>query len=213
MKKILTTGIFCTFTLAFALEYIPGKADFTLKTKTLEATVKDGMVIGLKDLRSGKLWADASQEDTASIPVGLGILNDIGNFRTGHIPWGEPTLNQHLKPGIPLRNNFRPGPNSKYTVAKNGDTVTATWKGLSNGEKYLKDAELTFTFTEAPDGALNIRTSGRNPGGNVFGAELPLVNLDNRSEIIVPGFGGIGYKEDGMRGLMPSAAHHSRKRR
>ena len=61
MKKILTTGIFCTFTLAFALEYIPGKADFTLKTKTLEATVKDGMVIGLKDLRSGKLWADASQ--------------------------------------------------------------------------------------------------------------------------------------------------------
>lgn len=203
MKKILTTGIFCTFTLAFALEYIPGKADFTLKTKTLEATVKDGMVIGLKDLRSGKLWADASQEDTASIPVGLGILNDIGNFRTGHIPWGEPTLNQHLKPGIPLRNNFRSGPNSKYTVAKNGDTVTATWKGLSNGEKYLKDAELTFTFTEAPDGALNIRTSGRNPGGNVFGAELPLVNLDNRSEIIVPGFGGIGYKEDGMRGLMP----------
>ena len=204
MKFVFCAGIVLLSSFLSALEYRSGpEGAVLLRTGTLEAVVRDGMITGLKDLRSGMQWADSGHVDSLELPVGLGVLHDLANFRAGHIPWGEPTLGQHLKPGFPFRNNFRPEKRSRRGVTRKGDAVIVTWKGLSCGKTFLKDAEVTFTFREAPDGTLCIRTSGRNPDGGVFGAELPLVNLDNGSEIIVPGFGGIAYREDGNHGVMP----------
>ncbi len=202
MKRLLTAAALSVCILSFALDLIPEEREFTLKTPKISLTVRDGLLLDLQDLKQKQTWSSRALNDPG-IPAGLGILHDVANLRKVHMPWGEPTLNQHLPLNVPLLNYFIPNAQSQYKVERQGSAVRATWTGLSNGRKFLADAELTITFKETPDGGLAIQTSGKNPGGGVIGATLPLINIPNQAKFIFANFGGMEYSGKGVPGLMP----------
>ncbi|OQA85250.1 MAG: hypothetical protein BWY31_02008 [Lentisphaerae bacterium ADurb.Bin242] len=201
MKKTLALLLLGTSVPLCALECRPGNREFRLETATLSAVVKDGMIIELLDRKSGTLWANRSVSDTG-IPAGVGIVTDLPLLRSGHMPWGEPALKQSLPPSFSRINYFVPEARSAYSLQHSGKTVEAVWKGLSNGKTFLPDAVLKMVFHEAENGALEIRTEGSSPQGNVFGVLAPVTNLDRKSRFILPSFGGMVY-EDGEPGLLP----------
>ena len=197
-------AVICPFLIlnVFALDLQVKKNEFTVQTKRLSATVRDGNIIELRDIQQGIFWCESNLADYG-IPSGLGVLSDIPNLRKTHIPWGEPTLNQHLSLDTPLLNYYKPTEQSKMSVRKEGDKILAIWQGLSNDIKTLENAELRIEFGEAKDGALTIRTAGINPKKNVFGIPLPLINIPNHVKFIFANFGGMEYDGFGTPGLMP----------
>lgn len=202
MKHCLSCLLALFVSALSALELNVGKNEFTVQTKRLSATVRDGIIVELRDLPRGIVWCDPKFSDPG-IPAGLGVLIDTPNLCKLHMPWGEPTLNQQLNLNTPLLNYFRPNSESKFSVRKNGTKVLSVWKGLSNGSKTLKDAELRFEFGEAPDGALTVRTAGMNPAKGLFGIPFALTNIPNDSKFIFANFGGMEYDGKGVPGLMP----------
>ncbi len=203
LPAFLTVVTFWSAPPVEALEVTPGEREFTLSTATLSALVRDGAIVELRDRRSGKLWAERS-EKAANLPTGLGVLHDLDQFRRGHIPWGEPTLKQHLEPDFALTNYLRPNAESAYQLEHNAQRVVVTWRGLSNGQRFHPEATLTLTFGETEQGALTCQITGEMPEGGLFGASYPLANLTPQAEVIVPGFGGISYlATDSPAALMP----------
>jgi hypothetical protein len=204
-SKLLVASaiLFCSRgLLAGKLSIIEKGREFIVKTTTLEADVKDGMIVALKDLKTGKIWAKRQINDTR-IPVGLGVLYDLKTFKQGHIPWGEPTLKQHLKPDFKLNNYFRPTSQSHFQLIKNKNKVKAIWTGLSNGEKFLSKAKFSMIIGTDKSGALTLQTTGFNPQGKIFGTLAPITNLDNDATYILPSFGGMGHSKAGVPALMP----------
>ncbi len=201
MKKILVLLLLGTSVALCALECRPGNREFRVETATLSAIVKDGIIVELRDRKSGILWADRSVSDTG-IPAGVGIVTDLPLLRSGHMPWGEPALKQSLPPSFSRINYYVPDGHSAYSLKCSGKTVEVVWKGLSNGKTFLPDAILKMVFSEAENGALEIQTEGSSPQGNVFGVLAPITNLDRKSLFILPAFGGMVY-EDGEPGLLP----------
>lgn len=189
-------------TCALAWIVTPGEREFTVATAKLSVVVRDGAMIELRDLASGQLWADRRTADT-NTPTGLGLLYDLENFRKGHIPWGEPSLKQNLEIDFPLLNYFRPDEKSQYKLTQEEKTLTATWRGLSNGKVSYPKAELILKMSENADGSLSYQVSGSHAEGMVFSAGCPLVNIDKQVEMVVPSFGGMAYRNDGSTGLIP----------
>ena len=202
IKIWLCASLLCCGSLAAALQVKPGEHEFTVTTSSLSAIVRDGQIVEVRDVRSNQLWADAQKADPG-VPAGLGILYDLDAFRKGHVPWGEPSLNQQLAVDFPLVNYFRPNEKSKYEFRQQDGGLVATWTGLSNGTVFLADAALTLKMTEGAGGVLEYQLIGKNPAGSVFGLTCPILNIDKQSEVIVPSFGGMGYKGDGPKALIP----------
>ena len=187
----------------YAFELVPGDKEFTVKTARLEALFRNGAIVHLIDRQTGRILANKELNDDKA-PVGLGILKDLDNFRAAHIPWGEPSMGQHLKPDFPLNNYWRPDKRSIYKLEKTEkNIVSASWTGLTNGKDFLTDARLSLEVASDSSGALTVRISGSNPAAALFGGQCPLLNIDNEAKIIVPSFGGMLYTKDGTPCLMP----------
>jgi hypothetical protein len=204
-KKLFTIAIilFCSGILAAKeLKFVKKENGLIVRTTTLEADIRNGMVVALKDIKTGKIWANSQFHDS-KIPAGLGIIYDLDTFKKGHIPWGETTLKQHLNPDFKLNNYFRPTSGSRFSIVNHDAKVTATWSGLSNGEKILAKAEFSMTIGTDATGALTLQTSGINHQGKIFGTLAPITNLDNDATYILPSFGGMGYTKAGIPALMP----------
>lgn len=188
--------------LAQAWQVTPGDREFNVSTATLSVTVRDAQFVEIRDRQTGELWADRTVSDLGA-PTGLGLLSDLDAFRKIHIPWGEPSLGQHLALDFPLSCYFRPGPQTKYELTHDKDSLAVKWRGLTNGQTFYPKAELTLNLSENSDGSISYQLIGVNPDGNVFGATTPLVNLTREAKIIVPSFGGMEYAKDGLPGLIP----------
>ena len=200
---VASTVLLCSYgLLAEKLSLVKNGNGLSVKTATLNVDIQDGIIVGLKDIKTGKVWASPQLKDT-KIPVGLGVLYDLKTFRLGHIPWGEPAMKQHLKPGFKLNNYFHPSSRSHFKLIRIKDKAKAVWTGLSNGEKFLPKAEFSMIIGADNSGALTIQTSGFNGHGKVFGTLAPITNLDNEATYILPSFGGTGYSKSGIPALMP----------
>ena len=207
---MINPKFFITIVILFCGGILPaGKLSFTeqkngvsVKTATLRADINNGIIVALADLKTGKVWAKR-QSDTSGVPAGLGIIYDLKTFKAGHIPWGEPALGQNLPINFNLNNYFRPNSRSEFRLTRNGDKIKAAWRGLSNGTKFIPEAEFAMLIGADDSGALTLRTSGFSPNGNLFGALAPIINLDNDAIYILPGFGGIGYSKNGIPALIP----------
>lgn len=187
----------------YSFESIPGDREFTVKTERMEALFRNGAIVHLIDRQNGRILANKELNDDKA-PVGLGILKDLDNFRATHIPWGEPSMGQHLKPDFPLNNYWRPDKRSIYKLEKNDkNMVSASWTGLTNGSEFLSGAKLVLTAACDANGALTVQISGTSPSAALFGGQCPLLNIDNEAKIIVPSFGGMLYTKDGTPGLIP----------
>lgn len=189
MKKILVLYFSMSVFALCALETFPGNREFQLKTTTLSVIVRDGLIVEVRDIKNGKLWADRRHGDT-HIPCGLGILTDINEFRNLHQRCGWFDNGLAIKPGFTLFNYYRPNEKSTYILTHGPQKTTVSWKGLSNGRDFLPDAVLKIVFAESKDGALEIQASGTYPGGNVFGVISPVTNLDKKAWMLLPLYGG-----------------------
>jgi hypothetical protein len=180
-----------------------GERSFTLRTPRLEATIQDGMIVGLRSLVSGEVHADRALRET-NVPVGLGHLTgDPAAMARLHSPWGNQQMNQDLPPGGAYPTMHRPGPGSRYEAREVAGGVEATWTGLTNGTQEFPQETLTLRATVDPEtGQLLLQASGTSPEGGVYGLQAPLVNLHADHAFYVASFGGVRYDNTGRPGLI-----------
>jgi len=180
-----------------------GERSFVIRTPRLQATIEDGMVVGLKDLVSGEVHADRSVGET-NLPVGLGHLTgDPAAMSRLHSPWGNQQMNQDLPPGGAYPTMHRPGPQSRYEAKEIPGGVEATWTGLTNGTRDFPQETLTLRATvDAGSGQLLLQASGASPEGGVYGLQAPLVNLHPDHAFYVASFGGVRYDNTSRPGLI-----------
>lgn len=172
---------------------------FTIRTARLAATVKDGIIVSVQNLRTGELHADAAAGDVA-VPAGLGHLTgDAETAAKLHGPWGTRTMNQHIEAGTSYPTMHRPHAESGYEASEIPGGVRATWTGLSNGIRTFPEEALTLEARADPDsGAFLFRADASSPEGGVYGVQVPVANLHESHRFYVPTFGGVMY-DGGMK--------------
>ena len=186
------TPIVLISVFAAAIQLLSASEEVKLSTKRLDVTIKDARIINVYDKIAKKTWASPKGE-TFNMPAGLGILTDLTNFRNAHRYWGEMGMyhNPRNLPPYSLQPNYFNPCDQTTTVQKqeNGWNVIA-WKGLSNGKTYLPEAELVLRWRENQTGALELKLSGRNPEGKVFGTAIPVISVVGSEHMLIPHAGG-----------------------
>lgn len=167
----------------------------TVRTERLEAKVRDGRIVHLVNLVTGETVCDEALGNDALVPGGLGLIaGNVSAMRAAHIPWGSHQLGQQLGEDVFRANYRQPGTNSEFGVEKQKDgSVTATWRGLTDGRKDFPGLTLSVTLSTAPDGSLAIRAAGSAAEGGVFGVQVPVANIVPASRFFLPSFGGLRY--------------------
>ena len=185
-----------------AAQITQGDRSFTIRTSRLMATVADGMVVGLRNLKTGEVHADESARDVA-LPVGIGHLTGVAEEAAKlHMPWGTRTMNQEIKAGGNLPTMHRPHGGSRYATTPIPNGLKATWTGLTNGLEQFPDEVLEVAVWEdAETGRLCFRAIGRSPAAGVYGVQVPVANLHRDHAFYVPSFGGVMYDSDMSPGL------------
>lgn len=183
MKKYLFAMLSGICLTASAIESSVQGDVVQIKDKGAAVSVKNGVVTGV---------SGADFRGVVNIPAGLGVLRSVDLLRGGHIPWGEPALEQCLPGNFSYINYFRPVKSSKLQVTKEKDSVTLKWVGLSNGKEFLKDAEFSMNFSFLADGTVKVIASGRCAKGGVFAAVVPFGMMKSRN-IVTPTLGGMKY--------------------
>ena len=181
-------------------EIVEAERSFTVRTARLEATVADGMIVGLKSLRSNEVHADADARDN-TLPVGLGHLTgDPEKAARLHGPWStHPPAKTHSS----FPTMHRPCDNSRYETTRIDNGIRAKWTGLSNGADEFPDETLEVTVWEEPaTGHLCYRASGHSAAAGVYGVQIPLANLHADHAFYVPSFGGVRYDRNMNPGLI-----------
>ena len=120
--------------LAFAQTATPLERGFTITTPRLSATVLDGAIVSLKDLKSGEVHADTAVADL-SMPRGLGSM--IGNqaaMQSLHSPWGNQQMKQDVPPGTAFPTMHFPSPQGKFVATAIKGGMRGVWTGLTNGK-------------------------------------------------------------------------------
>ncbi|NLC56200.1 MAG: hypothetical protein GX774_05120 [Armatimonadetes bacterium] len=171
-----------------------GDRQFTITTPRLEATVRDGMVVRLKNRCTGEVHANPALADYI-LPRGLGHMGtDPKPMMALHSPWGNQQMNQDLPAAQPYPTMHRPGPNSRYRAARIPGGVRATWSGLTNGTAEFPRETLTLeAWVDQKTGQLLLKAVGTSPNGGVYGVQVPLANLHRDHTFTVPSFGGVRY--------------------
>jgi len=184
MKKLIFTAIPLILTaLCGALEVRVSNGTVSVAGDGMNFTVKDGVITSL----SGQEFSKAPNQ-----PAGLGILRSVDLLRSGHMPWGEPALNQALNAKFDYSNYFRPCSRSKVQFEKTKDSLRIIWTGLSNNKEFIPDAVYSMEFSQRKDGAMQVSVSGSYDKGGVFGAVVPFGTIKSRN-IVTPTLGGMKY--------------------
>jgi hypothetical protein len=183
MKKHLALIAALTTLFCSALEIKISNGTVSVYGDGMNFTVKDGVITSV----SGLEFSAAPNQ-----PAGLGILRNVDLLRAGHMPWGEPALNQTLKSNFDYSNYFRPCSRSKIQFKKTEDSLRIIWKGLSNNKEFLPDAVYSMEFSQRKDGAMQVSASGSCKKGGVFGAVVPFGTIKSRN-IVTPTLGGMKY--------------------
>ena len=181
---------------------------FTITTPRLVATVRDGAIIGLKDLRSGEVHADPLLDDL-KLPRGLGAMGgQVREMEKLHCPWGCQQLSQDLPPGTAFPTMHYPGAEARFRSAPLADGVRGIWTGLTNGKQSFPGETLEVECrVEAGSGRLLFRAVATSPAAagaapGVYGVQVPLANLHPDHAVYVPSFGGVRYDRSANPGLI-----------
>lgn len=177
---------------------------FTVKTDTLEAVFKEGMIVSLKNIKTGEFHSNENLSDY-EIPRGLGcIAGNYESMRKSHVPWGSVDLSQNLKSGDHSSNYHYPYEGSKFSFEENKTGATVTWEGLSDGCKFFPDEIFSIDVkSETETGALCFSVSASSPSGGVFGAQVPLSNILSNQKFFMPSFGGLMHDSNEKPALCP----------
>lgn len=168
---------------------------FTIRSPRLEATVADGVIVGLRSL-AGEVHADPATAELDQ-PRGLGHLSgDPQAVERLHMPWGNAAMNQALPAGGRYPTQHHPHPGSAYRAERVPGGIKATWTGLTNGQQQFPAEALTVELTVDPaSGEIHFRATGGSPDGGVYGVQVPLANLHPDHRFYVPSFGGLYYDQ------------------
>ena len=183
MKKYLSVIAAGAALLCCALEVRVSNGTVSVAGDGMNFTVKDGVITSL----SGQEFSKAP-----NLPAGLGILRSVDLLRSGHMPWGEPALNQAVNAKFDYSNYFRPCSRSKVQFQKTKDSLRIIWTGLSNNKEFIPDAVYSMEFSQRKDGAMQVSVSGSYDKGGVFGAVVPFGTIKSRN-IVTPTLGGMKY--------------------
>ena len=184
MKKILSLTVsICLAALCGAFEVKNSNGTIQVSGNGNSFTIRDGVITAV----SGMDFSTAPNQ-----PAGLGILRDVDLLRAGHMPWGEPALNQALKADFNYKNYFRPDKRSKTQIENKNGILRIVWEGLGNGREFLKDAKLAMEFSRDQNGAIKVSISGIYPKGGLFGAVLPFGKIKS-TNIVTPTLGGMKH--------------------
>lgn len=167
---------------------------FAISTPRLAATIHDGVVVGLVNLRTGEVHGDPALEDLA-LPRGLGhMAGNVRAMETLHSPWGTHHLNQDLPTGAATPTMHHPAADAAFSTEPIEGGIRATWTGLTNGVEDFPEEVLTLEATvEAGSGQLLLRASATSDTAGVYGVQVPVANLHPDHAIYVPSFGGVMY--------------------
>ncbi|MHB8997409.1 MAG: DUF6259 domain-containing protein [Armatimonadota bacterium] len=176
---------------------------FTITTPRLSATVRDGVIIGLKNLKSGEVHADPLLEDVR-MPRGLGhMAGQVKAMEALHCPWGNQQMNQDVPPGTQFPTMHFPGPDSKFSSNAIKGGVRGVWRGLTNGTQRFPDETLQVEcWADAATGQLLFKAIASSGEPGVYGVQVPLANLHAQHRAYVPSFGGVMYDNTNKPGLI-----------
>jgi len=175
---------------------------FSISTPRLRATVVDGVIVGLTDLRSGEVHADLATGDLC-MPRGLGhMAGNVPVMEALHCPWGNAQLDQDIPPGQAFPTMHFPSPESQFSREPVEGGIRATWTGLTNGETQFPDESLTVECRVDASGQLLYRASAQSNRPGVYGVQVPLANLHPDHAFYVASFGGVTYDKTNRPGLI-----------
>lgn len=191
-----------TASCACAQQVKPLPRGFTITTPRLSATVVDGVIVGLRDIKTGEVHGDPATADL-SMPRGLGhMAGNVQAMETLHSPWGNQQMNQDVPPGTQFPTMHFPSPEGKFASQPIKGGVRATWTGLTNGTQQFPQESLTVECTVASDGQLLYSAKGSSDTAGVYGVQVPLANLHPDHRFYVASFGGVMYDNTGRPGLI-----------
>lgn len=202
MHRYLAPILILTSSLAFAQTVKPLPRGFTITTPRLSATVIDGVIVSLKDLKTGEVHAEPATGDL-TMPRGLGhMAGNIKAMGTLHSPWGNAQMNQDLPPGQAFPTMHFPSPQGKFSSSPIKGGVKATWAGLTNGQEQFGQESLTVECWVAGNGQLLYKASAQSNTPGVYGVQVPLANLHPDHAFYVASFGGVMYDKTNRPGLI-----------
>ena len=192
--------LLCSCALAQSAKPLP--RGFTIATPRLSATVIDGTIVSLKDLRTGEVHADAATADF-SMPRGLGSMTGHAKTMSAlHSPWGNQQMNQDVPPGTAFPTMHFPSPQGKFVATPVPGGMRGTWTGLTNGKEQFPGESLTVQCTVDASGQLLMRATAQSGAAGVYGVQAPLANLHPDHRFYVASFGGVMYDRTGRPGLI-----------
>ena len=110
-----------------------GDRQFTITTPRLEATVRDGMVVRLKNRCTGEVHANPALADYI-LPRGLGHMGtDPKPMMALHSPWGNQQMNQDLPAAQPYPTMHRPAPTVAIARTHRGCPRHLEWYDQRHG--------------------------------------------------------------------------------
>ena len=170
---------------------------FTIETPRLAATFEDGLIVAVRNLRTGEVHADSALKDH-SMPRGMGhIAGQAEAAAKLHGPWGTKPLNPQAPSAQAYPTMHRPNADSRCQIAKTDNGARATWTGLTNGKSTFPEETLTVeAWVDADTGALLFRGTAQSSTPGVYGVQVPLANLHPEHEFYLPSFGGVMYDRD-----------------
>lgn len=176
---------------------------FTITTPRLSATIRDGVIVTVKDLKTGELHADAAVDEVA-MPRGLGhMAGNMPEMQKLHSPWGNQQMKQDVPPGTAFPTMHWPAPDAKFATSKLPTGLRATWTGLMNATAKFPAESLTLDcWVDASTGQLLFKASASSPESGIYGVQVPLANLHPDHRMYVASFGGVMYDRTAGPGLI-----------
>ena len=202
MPRTLAVALMLLCSCALAQTAKPLPRGFSIATPRLAATIVDGMIVSLKDLKTGEVHADAATADL-SMPRGLGhMAGNVKAMETLHCPWGNAQMNQDLPPGQAFPTMHFPSSEGTFAATALKGGMRGTWTGLTNGREQFPQESLTVECTVDGAGQLLIRATAQSDTAGVYGVQAPVANLHPDHRFYVASFGGVMYDKTNRPGLI-----------
>lgn len=211
MQKIITTIIAVTSLTAQSVEFQEKlsveilNSGFEAKTTRLVVKVIDGKIVSLKNLKTGEIHAEETQNADV-IPYGLGHMKGyMKDMEKLHSPWGASLMNQDIGKLSIYPTQRHPNAQSRFSCNKTADGVQAEWMGLSNDKDFFPDDKLIVKARIGVKGELEIMAEGESADGGLYGIQVPLTNITSKHKVFIPSFGGMMFDNNDKPSLLTLA--------
>jgi len=186
----------------------PHHDGFTLVTKSVELTVRNGAVTRLMNRRTGELHADGDPH-SVFMPRGA-ICVDKGGaaFRQLHGPWSRHPIVADKLPSPIDALAHAPGANSTMSFERTPAGARCTWTGLEDSQGTHPADTMTLEATiELTSGFVDLIATTTSESGNLAGVIVPIVGLHPRHSLYLASFGGLVYRPADLASMQLHVLH------